>query len=136
LPILYAVIEGLKHIPAWFSALIAMNLRTAYQPPPVAMSAYCLKAVIPRRQPPSLLVLTDQVADLIYREKSIGLSPAEKSELDHYLQLEQLMRLAKARDHQHISNAELHSGRTSASGEPPHGVSLRVLLDIRRGYVL
>jgi TRAP-type mannitol/chloroaromatic compound transport system permease large subunit len=63
LPILYAVIEGLKYIPAWFSALIAMNLRTAYQPPPVAISAYCLKAVIPRWQPPSLLVLTDQVID-------------------------------------------------------------------------
>jgi TRAP-type mannitol/chloroaromatic compound transport system permease large subunit len=59
LPILYAVIEGLKYIPAWFSAPIAMNLRTAYQPLPIAMSAYCLKAVIPRWQPPSLLVLAD-----------------------------------------------------------------------------
>jgi TRAP-type mannitol/chloroaromatic compound transport system permease large subunit len=63
LPILYAVIEGLKYIPAWFSALIAMNLRTAYQPPPVAMSADCLKAVMPQWQPPSLLVLADQLID-------------------------------------------------------------------------
>jgi hypothetical protein len=38
-----------------------------------------------------------RVADLIYREKTTGLSPDEKSELDHYMQLEHLMRLAKAR---------------------------------------
>jgi hypothetical protein len=33
-----------------------MTLQTAYQLPLVAMSAYCLKAVIPLWQPPSLLV--------------------------------------------------------------------------------
>ena len=38
-----------------------------------------------------------RVADLIYREKTTGLSSEEKSELDHYIQLEHLMRLAKAR---------------------------------------
>jgi hypothetical protein len=47
----------------------------------------------------------ERVADLIHREKSIGLSPEEQSELDHYLQLEYLMRLAKARARQHISDA-------------------------------
>jgi hypothetical protein len=47
----------------------------------------------------------ERVADLIHQEKSIGLSAEEKSELDHYLQLEHLMRLAKARARQHISNA-------------------------------
>jgi TRAP-type mannitol/chloroaromatic compound transport system permease large subunit len=62
-PILYAAIEGLKYLPAWFSALSAMNLRKAYQPPPVAMSAYCLRAIIPRWQLPSLLALADQVID-------------------------------------------------------------------------
>ena len=36
------------------------------------------------------------VLDLLAREKSTGLSPLETSELDHYLQLEHLMRLAKA----------------------------------------
>lgn len=46
----------------------------------------------------------ERVADLIYREKSFGISPAEKSELDHYLQLEHLMRLAKARARQHVSD--------------------------------
>jgi hypothetical protein len=39
-----------------------------------------------------------RVADLIYREKTGGLASDERSELDHYLQLEHIMRLAKARD--------------------------------------
>jgi hypothetical protein len=39
----------------------------------------------------------DRVADLIERERDGEISPVEKSELDHYLQLEHLMRLAKAR---------------------------------------
>ena len=39
----------------------------------------------------------DRVADLLHREKTTGLTPDESSELDHYLQLEHVMRLAKAR---------------------------------------
>lgn len=39
----------------------------------------------------------DRVTDLIHREKTSGLSPDETSELDHYLQIEHLMRFAKAR---------------------------------------
>lgn len=39
----------------------------------------------------------DYVADLIHKEKTGGLSPDESSELDHFLKLEHLMRLAKAR---------------------------------------
>jgi hypothetical protein len=38
-----------------------------------------------------------RVADLIAREKSSGLSTDEASELEHFLQLEHVMRLAKAR---------------------------------------
>ena len=38
-----------------------------------------------------------RVADLVRREKEGGLSPDEVSELEHYVQLEHLMRLAKAR---------------------------------------
>lgn len=38
-----------------------------------------------------------RVEDLLAREKDGELSSDEKSELDHYLQLEHLMRLAKAR---------------------------------------
>ena len=39
----------------------------------------------------------ERVSDLIHLEKTKGLSPDEKSELDHYMQLEHLMRLAKGR---------------------------------------
>ncbi len=46
----------------------------------------------------------ERVAHLIEREKTTGISPDEKSELDHYMQLEHLMRLAKARARQYISN--------------------------------
>jgi hypothetical protein len=45
-----------------------------------------------------------RVAALIEQEKVSSLSPEEKSELDHYMQLEHLMRLAKARAHQHVAN--------------------------------
>ena len=38
-----------------------------------------------------------RVADLIHREKTSGLTPDETSELDHYVKIEHLMRLAKAR---------------------------------------
>jgi hypothetical protein len=37
------------------------------------------------------------VANLIHREKTEGLSADEASELDHYMRLEHIMRLAKAR---------------------------------------
>ena len=39
----------------------------------------------------------ERVADLIAREKTSGLNAEESSELEHYLQLEHIMRLAKAR---------------------------------------
>jgi hypothetical protein len=39
----------------------------------------------------------DYVADLIHKEKTSGLTPDEASELDHFLTLEHMMRLAKAR---------------------------------------
>lgn len=38
-----------------------------------------------------------RVADLVAREKSTALTADEKSELENYLQLEHIMRLAKAR---------------------------------------
>jgi DNA polymerase/3'-5' exonuclease PolX len=46
-----------------------------------------------------------RVADLVQREKTTGLSPEETAELDHYLQLEHLMRLAKARARTHLGRA-------------------------------
>ena len=44
-----------------------------------------------------------RVAELIERKKTTGLSAEETSELEHYLQLEHLMRLAKARAQQHLA---------------------------------
>lgn len=38
-----------------------------------------------------------RVADLIAREKETGLSAEEKSELDHFMELEHIMRMAKAK---------------------------------------
>lgn len=40
-----------------------------------------------------------RVADLIHREKTTGLTPEEKAELDSYEELEHIMILAKARAH-------------------------------------
>ena len=37
------------------------------------------------------------IADLIHKEKTVGLTDEEATELDHYIKLEHLMRLAKAR---------------------------------------
>jgi len=45
-----------------------------------------------------------RVADLVEREKSTALTAEEKSELDLYLQLEHLMRLAKARARRYAAN--------------------------------
>ena len=43
--------------------------------------------------------VNERVAELILREKETSISPEERSELDHYLQLEHLIRMAKARAH-------------------------------------
>ena len=48
LPIFYPVIEALKYDMVWFGAIVAVNLQTAYLSPPVAMSAYYLKQVVPQ----------------------------------------------------------------------------------------
>lgn len=44
----------------------------------------------------------NRLAELVMREKTVGLSAEETSELDHYLQIEHLMRLAKARAKLHL----------------------------------
>ena len=43
----------------------------------------------------------DRVADLIWREKTAGLTLDEASELDYFMKLEHIMRLAKARARSH-----------------------------------
>jgi hypothetical protein len=45
-----------------------------------------------------------RVADLIHREKTTGLSSEETAELEHYLQLEHIMRLAKARARAYLTH--------------------------------
>jgi len=45
-----------------------------------------------------------RLEDLVAREKEDALSAEEKFELDHYLQLEHLMRLAKARARDFLPN--------------------------------
>jgi tripartite ATP-independent transporter DctM subunit len=47
LPIFIPVVQALKFDLLWFSALVAVNLQTAFLSPPVAMAAYYLKAVVP-----------------------------------------------------------------------------------------
>jgi tripartite ATP-independent transporter DctM subunit len=47
IPIFYPVIAAMKYDMLWFGALLAVNLQTAYLSPPVAMSAYYLKQVVP-----------------------------------------------------------------------------------------
>ena len=42
------------------------------------------------------------VWELIHRQKTTGLSPDETAELNHYLPIEHLMRLAKARARRHL----------------------------------
>ena len=44
----------------------------------------------------------DRVWDLVTREKSGEITPEEASELGHYLQLEHIMRMAKARAQRHL----------------------------------
>jgi tripartite ATP-independent transporter DctM subunit len=48
LPIFYPVIAALKYDPTWFGVLVAVNLQTAFLSPPVAMSAYYLRSVVPQ----------------------------------------------------------------------------------------
>jgi hypothetical protein len=45
-----------------------------------------------------------EVAELIHKEKTAGLSQTETAELNTYLQLEHIMRLAKARAHQYLTH--------------------------------
>jgi tripartite ATP-independent transporter DctM subunit len=48
LPIFMPLVLALKLDLVWFGTLVAVNLQTAFLSPPVAMSAYYLKAVVPQ----------------------------------------------------------------------------------------
>jgi hypothetical protein len=64
-----------------------------------------------------------RVADLVAREKMSGLTVDEKSELDHCLQLEHIMRLAKARAQHYLSpRGCLESADLRAIGSGPTAI--------------
>jgi hypothetical protein len=47
-----------------------------------------------------------KVTELIEREKECGLSPEEKAELHHFLELEHILRMAKAKARQILSRGQ------------------------------
>ncbi len=47
-----------------------------------------------------------RVSELIEREKEQPLSPPERAELDHFMELEHILRMAKARAHQILTRGE------------------------------
>jgi hypothetical protein len=48
---------------------------------------------------------SERLTDLIDKEKTTTLTPSEKDELDHYLVLERLIRLAKAHARLRLANS-------------------------------
>jgi hypothetical protein len=47
-----------------------------------------------------------RVAELIAREKTAGMSAEEQAELDHFMELEHILRMAKARARQILSRGQ------------------------------
>ncbi len=78
--------------------------------PPIISKAYeALIDFITAGSTPSSIInfqpsaqVKERVLDLIDREKNQSLSPEEKQELDNYMILEHLIRLAKARAYQYL----------------------------------
>ena len=46
----------------------------------------------------------ERVAELVRREKTATLTAEETEELNHYMQIEHIMRLAKARAYKHLAH--------------------------------
>ena len=46
--------------------------------------------------------MKEKVWDLVQKEKNTGLTEAEQSELNYYMQLEHIIRMAKARARKHL----------------------------------
>jgi len=66
-------------------------------PSPTAVASFRLSDTVNQR-----------AESLVQREESGDLTDAEKSELDHYLELEHIMRLAKARARQRPTHEQSH----------------------------
>jgi hypothetical protein len=47
-----------------------------------------------------------RVSELVEREKEEGLSPEEAAELDHFMELEHILRMAKAKARQILARAQ------------------------------
>ncbi|MBZ5617464.1 MAG: hypothetical protein LAQ69_01835 [Acidobacteriia bacterium] len=47
-----------------------------------------------------------RVAELINREQAAGLSPDEQAELDHFMELEHILRMAKAKARQILARGQ------------------------------
>ena len=47
-----------------------------------------------------------RVSELIERERAAGLAPDEQAELNHYMELEHILRMAKARARQILSRGQ------------------------------
>ena len=78
-----------------------------------------------------------RVADLIYRQKTTSLSSDETAELNQYLHVEHLMRLAKARTASYLQRdnnrvSYLYQCRVATTRDGTRGTTLRVLPN-RRG---
>jgi hypothetical protein len=52
--------------------------------------------------------VNQRAESLVQREKAGGLTASEQSELDHYLEIEHIMRLAKARARQRSLHEQSH----------------------------
>jgi hypothetical protein len=80
-------------------------------PPSVMTRAYeeIIEFIAAGTTPQSLInfqpseMAKERVVDLILREKTEGITDEEKAELDQYLMIEHLLRLAKARAYQYIT---------------------------------
>ncbi len=68
-----------------------------------------------------------KLAALIEREKADGLSAEEKAEVDHFMDLEHILRMAKARARQILSRGEGYQRRTANGGIPARRRALRIL---------
>src|SRR5438128_7800579 len=74
-----------------------------------------------------------RVADLIHRQKTTSLSPDETAELNQYLQIEHLMRLAKARARQRLARSNRHVGHLLSPAQPKRSAPACSPLPCTRG---
>jgi len=84
-------------------AIVADSQARQYEYEDHPVVSFSPKLISPEEK--SIAEIKERVSELIDKEKTTGLSVEETAELDDYLQLEYLWRLAKARAHrsQHLA---------------------------------